>query len=347
MQKKIIALAVAGLMSGAAFAQSNVTVFGVMDVGYNRTSGSLTDANTRNAIDAGNQSGSRVGFRGTEDLGGGLKASFQYVLNVNSGVVQSDASGTREANLALSGGFGTVLAGYVFTPQFNLLTAVDPFANGTVGALSGTSGIYAIGTQGGNTNRLQNIVAYVTPKFSGFTLLAAYSFNGTADEVARDAGNNKVWALNPTYSNGPIFAGLNIHEVKNDSTNAKNSVWDMAGSYNFGAVKLGGAYGQTKLNTAKEKQWMLGVTVPVGSGNVLASYSQNKFDTGNAKLNKWALGYTHSLSKRTNLYAAYADVDGNAAGEARIGTPTSLVNMGGVVADRYSTGLNLGVRHMF
>ncbi|PTD95499.1 porin [Pseudothauera lacus] len=349
MQKKLIALAVAGLVSAPAFAQSNVTVFGIMDVGLQHTTKSMTaNQKSRTGVDTGLQSGSRLGFRGTEDLGNGLAVSFQYVFNINNGVVNNDAPATREAMLALSGNFGTIAAGYLFTPQFNLLTSVDPFGNGTVGAVNGARGIYslgahrAVGTANGNIDRLENLVAYISPNFGGFTVTAGYTFNGLDDEGAKNTGNAKIWAISPVYNNGPLMVGANYHRIKIDApAGPTNTVWDLAASYDFGVLKLGAAYGQSKLtSTPKEKQWMIGATVPVSeAGSVLVSYARNKFD--DAKQNKWALGYTHSLSKRTNVYAAYARLSGNTAGKADFG------NNAGFGGDDYTRGLNIGLRHRF
>ncbi|HOI51319.1 MAG TPA: porin, partial [Azonexus sp.] len=134
MQKKIIALAVAGLASTAAFAQSNVQIYGVVDVGYNRSSSSDTGAlKSRNALDSGLQSGSRIGFRGTEDLGNGLKASFvlEYGITADTGAGLSGPA--RQSFLALSNSYGTVAAGRQYTPQYELVSKVDPFGAGTVG----------------------------------------------------------------------------------------------------------------------------------------------------------------------------------------------------------------------
>ena len=357
MQKKIIALAVAGLASTAAFAQSNVQIYGVVDVGYNRSSSSDTgDYKSRNALDSGLQSGSRIGFRGTEDLGNGLKASFvlEYGITADTGAGLSGPA--RQSFLALSNSYGTVAAGRQYTPQYGLVSKVDPFGAGTVGDVTFGRGVYAMGAAAAPTTiRLNNLIAYVSPTFSGFNVIAGYTASGLDDEdMVNDSatginplGKNtdaKIWAINPNYSNGPLFVGLNYHQVKIDGIDLrgtglvglpgiingvngakyKDKVWDLGATYDFGVVKLAGVYGQLKADNvlfeSKTKQWMVGATVPVGSaGNVLASYSRNKTSidgvAGDAKASKWALGYTHSLSKRTNLYAVYAKISTNDTAE--------------------------------
>jgi len=133
MKKSLIALAVAGLMSGAAFAQSNVTISGVVDVGYSHRSDSASNAANRSAFDNGIQSGSRINFSGVEDLGNGLKAVFvlETGLNIDRGGLSANGSSAdrgfgRQTYAGLAGDFGTFVSGRVYTPQFNLVTAVDP-----------------------------------------------------------------------------------------------------------------------------------------------------------------------------------------------------------------------------
>lgn len=151
---------------------------------------------------------------------------------------------------------------------------------------------------------------------------------------------------------------MNYHQVKIDAAGYKDRVWDLGGSYDFGVVKLAGVYGQIKNDglfgatlNHKAKQWMVGATVPVGAaGNVLVSYSRNKIDSDvaaadGAKASKWALGYTHSLSKRTNLYAVYAKISTNNEAEGSFSVKGGAAIGGG--ADDYTSGLNLGIRHMF
>ncbi|MFV5213151.1 porin [Azonexus caeni] len=370
MQKKIIALAVAGLASTAAFAQSNVQIYGVVDVGYTRYSSSDTSAlKSRNALDSGLQSGSRIGFRGTEDLGNGLKASFvlEYGIGVDTGAGLTGPA--RQSFLALSNSYGTVAAGRQYTPQYGLVSKLDPFGAGTTGDVTYGRGVYGMGAAAVPTTiRLNNLVAYVSPNFSGFNVIAGYTADGLGDEdnTAKGAksADAKIWAINPNYSNGPLFVGLNYHQVKIDAAGYKDRVWDLGASYDFGVVKLAGVYGQIKNDNvgvvllgapggdnSKAKQWMVGATVPVGAaGNVLVSYSRNKIDSDfaaadGAKASKWALGYTHSLSKRTNLYAVYSKISTNTEAEGSFSVKGGAAIGGG--ADDYTSGLNLGIRHQF
>lgn len=404
MQKKIIAMAVAALASGAALAQTNVTIYGVVDVGFQRNGGSenaltgltcggtsaglacLANAGTtatfgknkaRNAIDSGIQSGSRLGFKGEEAIGGGNKVGF--VLETGLGVDQQNAAGifsttNRQSFLYAAGGWGTLAAGRQYTPQFNLVTAVDPFGTGTVGDVTEGRGVYAMGALGSAIIRLDNLVAYISPSFGGFNVVAGYTASGIGNEpvVAESAssGAAKIWAINPNYSNGPIMVGLNYHHIKIDDLfsatagdqTVTDKVWDLGGTYDLGVVKLAGLYGQNKVSAGggdlKQKQWMLGATVPVGAGSILASYSRSKIDELDTRGSKWALGYTYDFSKRTNLYVAYAKISTNDNAEGMYSTNASFNGLGLLSAtnssttkaafgDAYTTGFNVGLRHKF
>lgn len=395
MQKKIIALAVAAMASGAAFAQSNVTVYGIADMGYNYSSGSEAKAagnatgvgaaklKSRSGVDSGLQSGSRLGFKGTEDLGNGLSALFTYEmgLNVDQGTSgQGSKTFGRQAFVGLTGGFGTVLAGRVYTPQFGLVTKVDPFGTGTVGDVSFGRGVYTMATgrlighalvqqnesavgklDGTNTAgeiRLDNVIAYVTPTFGGFNVIAAYTKEGIADEERTVKGaknaDHTVWAINPNFTYGNLFVGANYHRVKRDDLDATSKVWDLGATYDFGVAKLHALYGQAKDSVGaldvsnKDKKWMVGASAPIGKFTVMASYSRLKSNGDVAsidgdKASKWALGSTYALSKRTNLYAAYAKLSTNDSAEGEF----SVGGTGGALSGNYTTGLNFGLRHQF
>lgn len=378
MQKKIIALAVAAMASGAAFAQSNVQVYGIVDMGYGYTSGSEAAVKLKNrtGLDSGQQNGSRIGFRGTEDLGNGLKASFvlEYGLQVdqNSTLGAGGGATARQQFLALSGNFGTVAFGRQYTPQFLLMGRVDPFALGTNGdAGSNARGLWAV------TSRLDNLAAYISPSFGGFNVIAGYTIDGAGDEAATAKGaksdNVKVWAINPNFKAGNLDIGFNYHRATVDAAGGgglgyagdagffagaaadlKVTQYDLAGSYDFGVVKLSAAYGVDKAkdttgDLAKTKKWFVGATVPVGAQTkLLGSYTNWKetevLANGDLKASKWALGATYDLSKRTNLYAVYAKINTNSNLDA---ANAGLFSLSGTGAHEYTSGVNVGIRHQF
>lgn len=337
MQKKLIALAVAGLVSAPAFAQSNVTIYGLIDMTVAHTTDSMSGASSRTGLDSSSNSpmsGSRIGFRGVEDLGNGLKASFVIEGGVATDTGTSAQGGRtwgRQSFVALSGGFGTVAAGRQYSPQFSMLGKIDPFGLGSYGDIA-YSGVYKITAAG----RIDNLLAYVSPSMSGFQVVAGYSGNAAGNETGQD-GDLRVYAINPTYTNGPIFVGLNYHVVDPKGASEDNTVWDLGGTYDFGMVKLAAVYGQDKIDDVSDlRRWMVGATVPVGqAGAVKLSYqsAEQKEMSGDNESNKWAIGYEHKLSKRTNLHATYGAMSDN--------------DLGYSIEGDYETGFAVGLRHTF
>lgn len=348
MQKKIIALAVAGLVSGAAFAQSNVTISGIVDMGFShRSDNAANGVANRSAFDSGQQSGSRIQFAGQEDLGNGLKAVFvlETGINVDRGGLSSNGSTGnsfgRQSYLGLAGGFGTFVMGRVYTPQFNLVTSIDPFGTGTVGQINNVYTM-ANGAAAGAV-RLDNVAAYISPSFGGLTVTGAYTRNGVRDEVSNN-NDARVYAISPVYKNGPVMVGLNYHNVKVDGLSFTTKTWDLGGTYDLGMVKLAGLYGRdTDINAGKDdaSKWMLGLTAPLGNGALMASYTRNTISTVGAdgKGRQWAVGYQYNLSKRTNAYVAYSDIN-NTRTNFSVGDSAN----GGA---GYQNGLNVGLRHKF
>ncbi len=359
MYKKLAIAAISLPIAAAAAAQSNVSVYGVVDMGY-RWAGKNLDAGvgSRIGLDSGIQSGSRLGFKGTEDLGNGLKASFvlEQSLAVDTG---TGADWKRQAFLALSGDFGSMAFGRQQTPQYLFAGQFDPFANATDATMVRTY-IY--------NARLDNMATYVSPDWGGFSFIAGYSFNGIGDENKdNDVADARIIAFAPMFTAGDFSAAVNIHQVRMDSSGGtgnsdgeKVTAYDLFAAYDFGAVKLSGAigrrnasetdfavvdYGSSRFTDAEDStQYMLGLKIPVGSaGNILASYVHRKTDLLNddtAKVDQFGLGYTHALSKRTNLYAAYSHIKNNS--DARQSTAYSDINK-----TRYQRAFNLGIRHKF
>ncbi len=358
MQKKLIALAVAGLVSAPAFAQSNVTVYGLVDVGVAyRSDNVASGVGSKTSVDSGQANGNRLGFRGTEDLGNGLKAGFvlEQGFFVDQGTGRGDGAFSRQSFLSLAGGFGTVALGRMYTFQDNLKGAYDPFGNGTVG-------------QAGNVYdadaRYNNMVAYVSPSFSGLSVKLGYSNatgnNGSSaqspatagstaatNEALENDGDVRAYMVAPTYTNGPLSVTLSYMQKKAHgiTPNPKTKAWDVAASYDFGMVKVAGMIGNNDVDNGQDRdQYMLGLTAPVGkAGAVLASYTyaENTAVAGDPNARQWALGYTHAMSKRTGLYAVYADIKNDDGG---LGSQVGDASNGG---QGYQEGFQVGVRHSF
>jgi predicted porin len=350
MQKKLIALAVAGLVSAPAFAQSNVTVYGVADayMGFGDHG-----ANDFAGVGSGGLSGSRVGFRGTEDLGNGLKAVFTYEqgFNIDSsasnelnedGEVARDGFGgaARQSFVGLGGSFGTVSLGRQYAPGYDHI--VDAFGNS--GILS-PQAILVAGEgstiDAGSGARWNNSVAY-NGAFSGLGVRAIYSMGGI--ETSNDPADDDAYGLGLNYANGPLRVAA-IYQVVQDNAEDQ-SEWSLGASYNFGMATLTANYQDAEsLNNEVGNDldvWQLGVIVPVGAaGNVHLGYGEADYDLADAKAKSYSIAYTHALSKRTTAYVGYNQTDNDdrlAKGVVKASTD--------VTGDKANV-FAVGVRHTF
>lgn len=382
MKKSLLALAVLGAFAGAASAQSSVTVYGIVDLGFDRTDDGATAGST-NGIKSGGQSASRIGFKGTEDLGGGLNALFQLEATIAAdtgsafGTTAAGTTGTN-ANFANGAGgfnriatvglqsnaFGTVNLGRQTSVIKDAYDVVDPFGDG--GTIAPISTVFFNGTLAGDFGRISNSVKYSTPSFGGFKASAAYGFG----EVAGDTGTNSNYGLGLGYANGPLNVQFAYHNQDRGVVAAaaatatafavtasparENKLAFLGASYNFGVVKLHGAYADTKLeNTtasteAKYRNYMIGVSVPLGAaGNLFASYSVNdNRTTDNFDAQKAAIMYTYDLSKRTNLYTGYSRTS-NDSGTGAAGSGSRIGLAASAPAGESASAFNVGIRHKF
>lgn len=381
MQKKFIALAVAALASGAAFAQSNVQVYGVADFGLAVNGSSLdnTTSGQKTRFDSGIASGSRLGFKGTEDLGNGLKALFNFEMGLNldeGGSAQGRTFG-RQSFVGLTGGFGTVIGGRIYTPHYTLMAQIDPFGLGTAGRannLFASSRVLGSAGAGGSYDpiRVNNTVAYVSPSFNGLNVTVAYGTNSLANQettTGTEKKTNRLFAIAPVYTNGPLTVGLNYHQVKLDGnafvapeadaflgiakgatttvSSGKLTSTTLGGKYDFGVVALSAAYStnKTELNgddADKTRNWLLGVSAPIGAKVVLkASYVNLKDKLNNeADARQLAIGADYLLSKRTKLYTAYSKINNDDNARYTVGHAS-----GG--QGNNESQFNLGINHSF
>lgn len=341
MQKKLIALAVAGLMSAPAFAQSNVTVYGVADAYMAFGS---NDKNDMQAINSGGLSGSRLGFKGSEDLGNGLKAVFTYEQGFDITDGGGFAGDARQSFVGLSGGFGTVSLGRQYAPGYDFIS--DAFGSSSIlspqAILSGNSGM---SIDAGGDSRWNSSVAY-NGAFSGLTVRAIYAMGGT--EVAvNDVSGDDRYALGAKYANGPLGITAAYQVIQSATAGADdNDEWTLGASYNFGMMTLSANYQDAKsIRNVKGNDadlWQVGVVVPVGAvGNVHVGYGEIDMDVGNAKAQSYSIAYTHALSKRTTAYVGYNGTDNDN------GLAYGVVPGATGVTGETSNVVAVGMRHTF
>lgn len=265
MQKKLIALAVTALASGAAFAQSSVTVYGQIDIGFTQRSSGVAVQNwlktgslkSQNAINGGQSDVSKVGFKGVEDLGNGNQALFVLEAGflADTGARTDNGSFFNEkAFLGLTGNWGTALAGRLSAPRYSFMCDMDPFGDGTVGRFGNVYEDYLllgdmrINVATTNVFRANNAIAYVSPSFSGFNVTAAYATNAIGQEGVGNSLDARTYALLPRYTNGPLDIGLSWQRISiKDAKQAWGSKmdmnqWTLGATYDFSVVKLFAAY---------------------------------------------------------------------------------------------------------
>ncbi len=301
MKKSLIALAVVAA-SGAAMAQSSVTIYGQLDVSYGSGTGaSFGFANGKNpapALGAGlNANGngayhgpSRIGFRGTEDLGGGLKANF----NLETGDIGMGSSGAnltfnRESWVGLSGGFGEVRLGRSSSIATKNQASFDLNEISTSSALSsvGNSPVTWYGS-----SRRSNQIQFISANYSGFSGQLGYTTKNDADS----AGDKNRTSLGLSYANGPLAVGFVGESAKSA---ANRTAYALGASYDLGVAKIAGTYNRGESTSAKG--YTLGVSAPFGAFVAGAQFGRNTA----LSVNSQELFVNYNLSKRTRLYADY------------------------------------------
>lgn len=316
MNRKILVLAALAGLANTAFA--DVIVYGRLGIALAQQADAVERKDVRNDM------GSRLGFKGSEDLGGGLKAVFdlQHRLNLDTGE-QSSATRFWEGKsiVGFETPYGRIVFGREENPAYTLgQDAADPWGTYTVAA----NGSLINGRIG--STRYSNSATY-SMKLDAFSFgaqMAEAEGNPNGDE----AGAKRPWSMGFGYKAGALNVGLGYENPSDPDDN-----WaTLLASWNFGFMRLGGFYGFGRnADDEKHQAWMLSVVAPIGAGEIRASYGQLKNkDAGVKADDQMALGYYHRLSKRTALYATVAR-------ENRDDFPE----------DREKVGYDIGMRHEF
>jgi len=277
MKKSLIALAVLAA-SGAAMAQSSVQFYGIVDLVVHKDKGADT------ALTSGGVSGSRIGFKGTKDLGAGLKANFV----LESGFTADDGAGFdafgRQAYLGLAGGFGEVKLGKVWSAYDDVAGATNPVFDSVLAP----TGIFA---SGGYTANPNNGVYFATPVYSGFSGAISSNFaEGTEDKGS---------ALHVKYENGPLFAAV-AYQKDELAAGGKNTYTRFNASYDLGSVKLLG--GVAKLGSDLDgTEYTVGADIPL-STNLVASVGYASTDVTGSRKGSAGAAVAYSLAKDVTVY---------------------------------------------
>ena len=362
MKKTLVAIAALAVV-GAVSAQSTVTLYGKIDAAVanrtEKTAGVKTAAGNVGAeVNSSSQNGSRWGLKGSEDLGGGLKAVFllESAISVDTG---ASTGFTRQAYAGLTGGFGSVTAGRQYNPSDNLLSAYDPhgatgssalgytFSAGgglTAGAAAAWGDAKAVNGFHADATRTSNSLRYATPAMGGFSAEAMWAPGENKNSVnGTDAG--RYYALRADYNNGPLGVGLAYESTKRTgaaNTADTNKAWALGAQYDLGVAKLYGIYERaenTGTNAAfangKDRGWGVGASIPVGAATLGVSYAREKNTAAGAavdgEVKAFGAQLIYPLSKRTRLYTSYLN-----------GKSTTAANV-----ETKNTALNFGMQHDF
>jgi len=345
MKKSLLALAVLGAFAGVASAQSSVTLYGTLDVNGRYVKADGQNRRFSEATDGINSS--QLGFRGVEDLGGGLRASFMLLAGVNEDTGTANAKfWNRRSTVSLLGGFGEVRLGRDYTPTFWNQTIFDAFGTNGLGSSLNPRQMY------GGT-RQDNAIGYFLPStmggFYGQAMVGAAEGGTTADRPARYVGGRVGFAAGPfdvalagssQRFGAPFAAATGVTAAVGDS----QKTYNIGGSYDLGVVKLMGYFNRDTLRSAKENFGSISALIPLGQGEVHVGYDRSKFTNGpvSTSVDQIKATYQYNLSKRTAVYTTASRLDNKDA--TRLTLPGAA---GAATASGSSTGIEFGVRHFF
>jgi predicted porin len=351
MKKSLLALAVLGAFAGAASAQSSVTLYGTVDLSAKYVKNDGSDKRLSLSQDGINSS--QLGFRGIEDLGGGLKAGFVLLAGVNADTGTANSKfWNRRSTLSLYNNMGELRLGRDYTPTFWTQDVYDPFGTNGLGSNFNVAQFLT-----STAVRADNSIGYFLPSNLG-------GFYGQAMVAAGEGGVVSATAANPGryiggrigFAAGPIDVSGSYAQQKYDFpiagiVNPGGSVdtYNIGGQYDFGFLKLSGFVNRDKADHARETRGEIGAIIPMGQGEVHLGYHRSKLTNDTAgysnTVSMIAATYQYNLSKRTAMYVTVADLrNGDHSVNSISGgtTITAAPTLGGS-----SKGFELGVRHFF
>lgn len=339
MKKTILAAAALSLVAGAAMAQS-VSIYGLVDVSLE----SIKGASSVTRVSSDNLASSRLGFRGVEDLGGGLKAKFVLESglkpDVGTGGGSNNKFWSRSSWVGIEGGFGELRLG---------------FQDSSIGAIAGNTNIlgaqdyddlkFAESFAGDTYRRVDNAITYILPKFvDGLSTQIQYATNVSGDENTDKRG--QAFGFSIAYAAGPFSAGLGYIDTKRPTNAAVDDKGVLLyGAYDFGAAKLTAYFNQDDRSTSTDERSIFGlkVGIPVSSDFSLSagiSKVKNVAFVKDADATILTFKGVYNLSKRTALYGLITTVDNDAT--SNIGVAKQVPGLG-----KNSHGVAFGIRHSF
>ena len=371
MKKSLLAFAALTALTGAASAQSSVTLFGVLDVNARSTHNG--SAGTVKQVSSDGLTPSRLGFRGIEDIGDGLKAGFWLEAGLsadNGGLGGANGTTTTPTGVSktfnrrstvslLSEQYGELRVGRDETPMKIIFNNYDPFQEVGLGefvgngAYGGTQTVSTLGRTVNTLTRADNLVSYILPSSALYGIVGQLTL-----APGEAASGNRYSGGRLGYMNGPISAMAGYSTTQVDaSSNDRFRQAVVGASYDFGVVKPMGQFlkGYTKVSTTGEAReqnvYLLGLTAPIGMGQVRFSYVHSNMYKGvtagyrdSDDSRQLAVGYSYDLSKRTAVYATIAQIKNSGAARQIVASGGAAASM---LGGQNSSGYDFGIRHSF
>jgi predicted porin len=329
-----------------ASAQSSVTMFGIVDVNVR----SVTNGGQSiKQLATNGMSPSQIGFRGAEDLGGGLQAGFwiEGALFADTGTADATKLWGRRTTVSLAGNFGEIRLGRDQAPSYRNLSTFDPFSN--VGVGSRLSLISTLGSGANTLVRIDNTVAYFLPPTLTKNCNLPYRECGLYGHFAVSAGEGvpgvKYRGGRLGYAVGPVNVAIG-YGVTGTATADDYKVANIGAAYDFNVFNLIALYNESKWGVRKQRSLGLSVTAPVGPFLLRASVQRANASGGGTDADdakQWVVGSIYYLSKRTALYGTFGHISNDGAAAFAVSTPPAAA----LASGRVSKGYEFGLRHAF
>lgn len=350
MKKSLLALAALTAFAGAASAQSSVTLFGIVDAGFAHLS---AGGRSVNGMTNSGYNSSRLGFRGVEDLGGGLQAAFHIEGQLFNDTGDGRGTGLaydfqRRSTVSLIGGFGEVRLGRDYSPTFLVPSAYDPFGTNSIATFH-TSMLASVGNTVANSvngTRTNNSVSYFAPSLGGLTLQVMKGFGEANTATATSKKDvNSYFGFRLGYAAGPLGVDVAYGKTEGATDVADLKYRSFGARYSFGAITPMVSWTQENGGAQKIDSKLIGALITVGQGIIRMSYADYDLKNSNNDFKKLGLGYIYNLSKRTAVYGTYARVDNDGA-QVRPVTDNGL-SAGNASPGGTASGFEFGIRHIF
>ncbi|MCL4315387.1 MAG: porin [Gammaproteobacteria bacterium] len=352
MKKKLLAVAIAGAVAApvAMADEGNVTIYGQANAAIESTDADGTGASGRSTNVASN--GSRLGVKGWEALGNGLKAVFlmEAGVGLDDGVDAGSAliGGGRDGYIGVAGdAFGTVALGFHGQPYKTSTNGMDIFGD-TIADYSSVMNGYN-GNAGAYDSGIDNAIIWFLPNLNGFSGHLQYGFDETAGSSADD------WGAQFNYSNGPLYVTYAHADVESATANSDRRADKIGASYTFmEATTVSAIYewltADSAVAVAERDAFYIALSHNFGNNTAKIAYANaDDSDATGASdgADYWAIGLDHNLSKRTKVYALYTSVDNEAGGTYGLGTTGSSNSLSSVGAGKNPSAFAVGMKHSF